>query len=208
MPVISDFTFRDCSLMSACPSASANFVPLMCNGETRPRSRSLVSPVPALSMTSSTADATPPPPQIIVIGSSSSLSTGPTAAVATNSGGVLLSSDRYKTEMCRSYVETGGNCRYGDRCQFAHGPNELRLVDRHPRYKTELCRTFHSRGFCAYGARCHFIHNVDETLVPSTPPPPSPAVVERVSLSSLTPVAVYYPYISQAVTCVPIVIAT
>jgi len=69
---------------------------------------------------------------------------------------------RYKTELCRSYEETGGWCRYGDKCQFAHGTSELRSVDRHPRYKTELCRTFHSRGFCAYGPRCHFIHNVDE----------------------------------------------
>ena len=69
---------------------------------------------------------------------------------------------RYKTELCRSYEETGGSCRYGDKCQFAHGVSELRSVDRHPRYKTELCRTFHARGFCAYGPRCHFIHNVDE----------------------------------------------
>jgi len=69
---------------------------------------------------------------------------------------------RYKTELCRSYEETGGSCRYGDKCQFAHGVSELRSVDRHPRYKTQLCRTFHSRGFCAYGPRCHFIHNVDE----------------------------------------------
>ena len=69
---------------------------------------------------------------------------------------------RYKTELCRSYEETGGSCRYGDKCQFAHGTSELRSVNRHPRYKTELCRTFHTRGFCAYGPRCHFIHNVDE----------------------------------------------
>jgi hypothetical protein len=71
-------------------------------------------------------------------------------------------STRYKTELCRSYQETGGVCRYGDKCQFAHGVEELRSVDRHPRYKTELCRTFHSRGFCAYGPRCHFIHNGDD----------------------------------------------
>jgi len=69
---------------------------------------------------------------------------------------------RYKTELCRSYAETGGSCRYGSKCQFAHGVGELRAVDRHPRYKTQLCRTFHARGFCAYGPRCHFIHNVDE----------------------------------------------
>ena len=74
----------------------------------------------------------------------------------------LAVSDRYKTELCRSYEETGGSCRYGDKCQFAHGLAELRLIERHPRYKTQLCRTFHTRGFCTYGPRCHFIHNIDE----------------------------------------------
>jgi len=82
---------------------------------------------------------------------------------ATNDGPTTSADPaRYKTELCRSYEETGGSCRYGDKCQFAHGVSELRTVDRHPRYKTQLCRTFHSRGFCAYGRRCHFIHNVDE----------------------------------------------
>jgi len=33
------------------------------------------------------------------------------------------------------------------------------------RYKTELCRTFHTTGFCPYGLRCHFIHNDDERRV-------------------------------------------
>lgn len=66
-------------------------------------------------------------------------------------------SDRYKTELCRQFGESG-SCRYGDKCQFAHGVAELRVVERHPKYKTNLCRTFHSTGFCPYGARCHFIH--------------------------------------------------
>lgn len=47
----------------------------------------------------------------------------------------------YKTEMCRSYTEMG-NCRYGDKCQFAHNESELRHVQRHPKYKTETCKTF------------------------------------------------------------------
>ncbi|XP_053406887.1 uncharacterized protein LOC123533858 isoform X2 [Mercenaria mercenaria] len=67
----------------------------------------------------------------------------------------------YKTLMCRAFTETG-YCKYGDKCQFAHGPNELRQRKQHPNYKTELCRTFHSRGFCPYGPRCHFIHNEDD----------------------------------------------
>lgn len=70
-------------------------------------------------------------------------------------------STRYKTELCRTYEESGA-CKYGAKCQFAHGMDELRGLNRHPKYKTEPCRTFHTIGFCPYGARCHFIHNADE----------------------------------------------
>lgn len=41
-----------------------------------------------------------------------------------------IKKDRYKTEPCRSWEELGW-CRYGERCQFAHGPEELRNIDRH-----------------------------------------------------------------------------
>ncbi len=42
-----------------------------------------------------------------------------------------------QTELCRSFEETG-SCRYGAKCQFAHGREELRPVQRHPKYKTEV----------------------------------------------------------------------
>ncbi|CDO70259.1 hypothetical protein BN946_scf184942.g59 [Trametes cinnabarina] len=61
----------------------------------------------------------------------------------------------YKTELCRSWEEKG-SCRYGAKCQFAHGEEELRKVQRHPKYKTEICR------------RCCFIH----TELPANGPPP------------------------------------
>jgi len=69
----------------------------------------------------------------------------------------LNSQSLYKTELCRSFEETG-TCRYGTKCQFAHGKDELRPVLRHPKYKTEICRTFHNSGSCPYGKRCRFIH--------------------------------------------------
>ena len=72
---------------------------------------------------------------------------------------------RYKTELCRPYEETG-ECRYGNKCQFAHGGGELRSLNRHPKYKTEFCRTYHTTGFCSYGQRCNFIHNDDERRGP------------------------------------------
>lgn len=82
---------------------------------------------------------------------------------------------RYKTELCRPYLENSF-CKYGDKCQFAHGEQDLRSLPRHPKYKTELCRTYHTRGFCPYGMRCHFIHSIDETRKnqESTGPPKSP----------------------------------
>ncbi|KYR02613.1 hypothetical protein DLAC_00060 [Tieghemostelium lacteum] len=72
---------------------------------------------------------------------------------------------RYKTELCRSFAETGA-CRYGIKCQFAHGKDELRPVVRHPKYKTETCKTFHSTGSCPYGSRCRFIHISPNTVLP------------------------------------------
>ncbi|ORZ21522.1 hypothetical protein BCR42DRAFT_369441, partial [Absidia repens] len=63
----------------------------------------------------------------------------------------------YKTEICRNWEEQK-TCRYGNRCQYAHGYDELRYVQRHPRYKTIHCRTFESTGECPYGRRCTFLH--------------------------------------------------
>ncbi|KAJ7565787.1 hypothetical protein O6H91_02G075000 [Diphasiastrum complanatum] len=41
---------------------------------------------------------------------------------------------------------------------FAHGKRDLRPISRHPKYKTEICRTFTTNGTCPYGMRCRFIH--------------------------------------------------
>lgn len=75
---------------------------------------------------------------------------------------------RYKTELCRTFSESG-RCRYGAKCQFAHGLGELRQASRHPKYKTELCHKFYLQGRCPYGSRCHFIHSEDLTS-PGHPP--------------------------------------
>lgn len=76
----------------------------------------------------------------------------------------LSQQNLYKTELCRSFEETG-NCRYGTKCQFAHGRDELRPVIRHPKYKTEICKTFHSVGHCPYGKRCRFIHTREPLIL-------------------------------------------
>lgn len=78
---------------------------------------------------------------------------------------------RYKTEMCRQYIEKI-KCAYGDKCQFAHGEQDLRPVFRHPKYKTEPCRSFNSAGYCPYGQRCHFVHKGDGYIQPASPASP------------------------------------
>jgi hypothetical protein len=74
----------------------------------------------------------------------------------------------YKTELCNKYSETGF-CRYGHKCRFAHGVQELRIDERtagDSRYKTQLCKNYHGeKTTCPYGKRCHFIH--DEFLLKS-----------------------------------------
>ncbi|XP_032083892.1 mRNA decay activator protein ZFP36 [Thamnophis elegans] len=75
--------------------------------------------------------------------------------------GTPAPSSRYKTELCRTFSESG-RCKYGAKCQFAHGSSELRSVSRHPKYKTELCHKFYLHGECPYGSRCHFIHFPEE----------------------------------------------
>ncbi|CEG79454.1 hypothetical protein RMATCC62417_13919 [Rhizopus microsporus] len=66
----------------------------------------------------------------------------------------------YKTEQCRNWDETGF-CRYGERCRYAHGPEELRNVSRPSQYKTKACRSYYKEGACPYGVRCTFKHLSD-----------------------------------------------
>ncbi|EPQ09340.1 Tristetraprolin [Myotis brandtii] len=99
----------------------------------------------------------PPPPGFAPLAPrpGTELSPSPTSTPTTSS--------RYKTELCRTFSESG-RCRYGAKCQFAHGLGELRQASRHPKYKTELCHKFYLQGRCPYGSRCHFIHNPSEDL--------------------------------------------
>ncbi|ODV90705.1 hypothetical protein CANCADRAFT_109867 [Tortispora caseinolytica NRRL Y-17796] len=63
----------------------------------------------------------------------------------------------YKTEMCASY-SAWGYCLYYEKCQFAHGPEELRPVVRHAKWRTKICAKWQANGSCKYGSRCCFMH--------------------------------------------------
>ena len=73
----------------------------------------------------------------------------------------------YKRELCKNWAETNF-CRFGDKCQYAHGPEEL-SEDHHlylqeqakqpnDKYKSQNCRAFYREKLCMYGKRCHFRH--------------------------------------------------
>ena len=70
---------------------------------------------------------------------------------------ISASYSKYKTELCANYLKDE-SCKMGDRCEFAHGEQELR-----PRYvgynfKTKICNAFRNLGRCSYGTRCTYIH--------------------------------------------------
>jgi hypothetical protein len=53
---------------------------------------------------------------------------------------------RYKTELCKYYLESG-LCKFNGDCTFAHGADELRNSN----HKVVLCRLFHMTQNCPYG---------------------------------------------------------
>jgi len=66
---------------------------------------------------------------------------------------------KYKTEMCRNWVELN-YCQYGEKCNFAHGKDELvNKVPTNTKYKSKKCMPFHTKGYCTYGHRCLFVHD-------------------------------------------------
>jgi hypothetical protein len=71
---------------------------------------------------------------------------------------------KFKTELCNSFT-TNGFCKYGNKCRFAHGKDEL--FDKslaYPKYKQTDCISFFTNGFCNYGKRCHFRHDDRQEL--------------------------------------------
>ena len=76
-----------------------------------------------------------------------------------------MDTKKYKREMCKNWTEVGF-CRYGLKCQYAHGQEELAEIDRlteaqarlNEKYKSQNCRQFYREKLCPYGKRCHFRH--------------------------------------------------
>ena len=84
--------------------------------------------------------------------------------------------------MCKHY-NTSQGCSYGDKCQFAHGPQDLRSFSgqmgqnqmgdmsqgqqqksqKNPlNYKIVKCKNFEKDGTCKYGTHCTFAHGAND----------------------------------------------
>ena len=86
---------------------------------------------------------------------------------------------RYKTALCKKYMQSQ-SCPYGDKCQFAHGEQELRTFNGHQQnmmyaigmgsknqnnmlnYKIVKCKNWEKDKSCKYGAHCTYAHGEEE----------------------------------------------
>jgi hypothetical protein len=72
---------------------------------------------------------------------------------------------KYKTELCK-YYEINGYCKYGDKCAYAHGKENLRSkVTNTTAYRTKKCAQFFEQGYCPYGNRCQFAHQLKSNII-------------------------------------------
>ena len=71
----------------------------------------------------------------------------------------------FPTELCK-YYECNGYCKYGDKCAYAHGKENLRSkVTNTTAYRTKKCTQFFEQGYCPYGNRCQFAHQLKSNII-------------------------------------------
>ena len=67
---------------------------------------------------------------------------------------------KYRTELCKNF-ELTGTCKYGNKCDYAHGLQDLRKTNQNNHsFKVKKCKSFFSNGYCPYGLRCQFSHSL------------------------------------------------
>jgi len=77
----------------------------------------------------------------------------------------------YKSSLCKNFIE--GDCSFGPKCNFAHGPMELRSAAtpmmtpgiqavNNPMFKTTLCQNMMNENHCSHGMMCKFAHSTAE----------------------------------------------
>lgn len=83
------------------------------------------------------------------------------SASSRKSSKLVVNTELYKTELCATFIKSGGNCPYGSKCQFAHGAQDLKVVDRPPKWRSKPCQNWIKTGSCAYNERCCFRHDTN-----------------------------------------------
>ena len=67
---------------------------------------------------------------------------------------------KYRTELCKNF-ELTGSCKYGNKCDYAHGLQDLRKTNQsNHSFKIKKCKSFFTNGYCPYGIRCQFSHSL------------------------------------------------
>lgn len=94
-----------------------------------------------------------------------------------------MNQGKYKTVLCKHFGQSG-TCSYGDKCQFAHGFQELKnsssnisnnmgtetKVKQAPNpsnFKIVKCKNWETTGNCKYGSVCTFAHGDTEVRTKS-----------------------------------------
>jgi len=98
-----------------------------------------------------------------------------------------MNSNKFKTVLCKHFGQTG-TCSYGDKCQFAHGFQELKNTSTSPNnmmgtgtvpggvpdnkvikqppnpsnFKIVKCKNWETNNSCKYGSVCTFAHGDNE----------------------------------------------
>ncbi len=89
-----------------------------------------------------------------------------------------MNTNKYKTVLCKHFGQTG-TCSYGDKCQFAHGFQELKNSGNNNQvigmqenktkqppnpsnFKIVKCKNWETNGSCKYGSVCTFAHSDNE----------------------------------------------
>lgn len=94
----------------------------------------------------------------VPVNSSTGTGISPTLSQVETEDKKPVNTQLYKTELCDSFMKNNF-CPYGNKCQFAHGSTELKIVERPANWRSKPCVNWSKFGTCRYGNRCCFKHD-------------------------------------------------
>lgn len=106
------------------------------------------------------------------------------SSASSDSGGSSAAGNSlYKTEICRSWEDTD-SCRYGSKCQFAHGKEELRPTRLHnkSKFEAQACKTYAITGSSTNSSKHRSVHPVAAVAALAPQPGAAMTVVQNTSI--------------------------